>query len=198
MESSDAAWIGGYIVDYNELARIAVENGAAKATVIPVERIVLSAAFRDICKSNGCGNYGRCWMCPPVVGQIDVLMDQVRGYSHGVLYQTIAQIEDSFDLEGMSAGSARHAALSRKIRDALKPVLGKDAMYLTCGGCHGCETCAKKDGLPCRNPASAMASMESCGIDVYNTTKGTGLSYTNGQNTVTYFGIALFREESHV
>ena len=55
----------------------------------------------------------------------------------------------------------------------------------------------KKEGLPCRNPASAMPSMESCGIDVYNTTKGTELKYSNGENTVTYFGIALFREESH-
>ena len=197
MGPSGAVLLGGCIVNFDELARIAVENGATKATVIPVEKIVLSSVFRDICKSNGCGNYGRCWMCPPDVGEIDVLMDKVRSYDYGVLYQTIVEIEDSFDIEGMTAGSARHAANSRKIRAALNPVLGEEVFHLTCGGCRGCETCAKKEGLPCRNPASAMPSMESCGIDVYNTTKGTELKYINGENTVTYFGIALFREESH-
>ena len=32
-------------------------------------------------------------------------------------------------------------------------------------------------------------------MDVYNTTRSTELKYINGQNTVTYFGMVLFRDE---
>ena len=38
-------------MNFDELARIAVENGATKATVIPVAKIGLSSVFRDICKT---------------------------------------------------------------------------------------------------------------------------------------------------
>ena len=39
--------------------------------------------------------------------------------------------------------------------------------------------------------------MEACGVDVYNTTRETPLKYINGQNTVTYFGMVLFREGAY-
>ena len=85
----------------DELIRLALENGADKAQVIPQSQIVISPVFREICESNGCGNYGKCWMCPPDVGDIDSMMAAVRRYPHGLLYQTIHEIEDSFDIEGM-------------------------------------------------------------------------------------------------
>ena len=40
-----------------------------------------------------------------------------------------------------------------------------------------------------------MLSLESCGVDVYNTSRATDLKYINGQNTVTFFGLLLYREE---
>ena len=184
-------------MDHEQLIPLFIENGAHKAGLVHQSDIVTSTEFRDICAGNGCGNYGKCWMCPPDVGQIGPMMEQLRSYPYGILYQTIGQLEDSFDIEGMGAAGDRHAQVSQRIQRAVKPLLGERLLHLTCGGCRGCETCAKKEGLPCRNPASAMPSMESCGIDVYNTTKGTELKYINGENTVTYFGIALFREESH-
>ena len=43
-----------------------------------------------------------------------------------------------------------------------------------------------------RFPERALPSVESYGIDVYNTVKGTELKYINGPNTVTYFGMVFF------
>ena len=83
--------------------RLALDCGAKKATIVEKNQIVLSAAFRDICAQNGCGVYGRCWMCPPDVGDIHVLMDDLKTYTHGLWYQSIGEIEDSFDIEGMTA-----------------------------------------------------------------------------------------------
>lgn len=178
-------------MDKEQLLQTVLDCGATKATVIPQSQIVMSAHFRDICASNQCGGYGKCWMCPPDIGEIEPLMELVRSYPWGILYQSIAEIEDSFDIEGMFEASAAHAQLSQRIHAALKPVLGDRFLHLSCGGCHLCETCAKKTGEPCRQPDKALPGLEGYGIDVYNTTKDTELKYINGQNTVTYFGMVL-------
>ena len=135
--------------------------------------------------------YGRCWMCPPDIGIVEPLMEKVRSYKHGLLYQTISEIEDSFDFEGMQEAGQRHVIVSQRLEAFLMLEL-KDHLHLSCGGCRLCERCAKLDGLPCREPERAMPSMEGYGIDVYSTCKPTELKYINGANTVTYFGIVLY------
>ena len=171
-----------------------ISCGAGKATVIPVSQIVMAKEFRDICAGNGCGKYGRCWTCPPDIGDVHALMDKVRKYARGLCFQTIVQIEDSFDIEGMSEGSRAHARVSRDVRRALLAEVGEAALFLGCGGCGLCDECTKPSGEPCRHPEDACAAMEGYGIDVYNTVKDTGLKYINGQNTVTFFGLVLYGE----
>lgn len=178
-------------MNHQELIDIALDAGVKKAVVISTEDIVMSASFRDICQSNACGMYGRCWMCPPDIGNIDALMAKVRSYKHGLLYQTIADIEDSYDIEGMQEAAKAHVHVGQRLEAFLMLQLDKH-LHLSCGGCRICDRCAKLDGQPCRDPERAMPSMEGYGIDVYNTCKPTALKYINGQNTVTYFGIVLF------
>lgn len=177
--------------NHESLIQLALMAGAKKATVIRTEDIVVSSVFRDICASNSCGRYGRCWMCPPDIGEIDVLMARLKMYRFGLLYQTIYDIEDSFDIEGMGEASVSHAHVSQTVNDAITPLL-PDCLHLSCGGCNLCERCAKLDDQPCRMPDKALPPMEGYGIDVYKTTKPTELKYINGQNTVTFFGIVLF------
>lgn len=178
-------------MDTKQLIQAVLDSGAAKAALIGADQVVLNDAFFDICKGNGCGNFGQCWMCPPHIGEIHELMDKVRSYQYGVLYQTIGELEDSFDIEGMGEAGVRHAQVSQRIEAAVKPLLGEH-LHLSCGGCRLCERCAKKDDQPCRQPDKALPPMEGYGIDVYQTTKPTELKYINGQDTVTFFGIVLF------
>lgn len=182
------------MMDHETLALAARNSGAAKAAVISADSIVLSREFYDICAGNACGNFGRCWMCPPDVGEIDALMARVRRYRCGLLYQSIGALEDSFDIEGMEAAAKAHARLSQRVQAALEPLLGESSFHLSCGGCNLCERCAKLDDAPCRFPERALVPMEAAGIDVYNTVKDTELKYINGANTVTYFGLVLFDE----
>ena len=174
-----------------ELIRLALENGAAKAEIISVDQIVTSAEFREACRQNICGLWGRCWMCPPDVGEIEPLMAELRTYQHALWYQTIGELEDSFDFEGMTETKKQHLRISQKIEEKVKPVLGRH-LHLSCGGCGLCERCTRLDDQPCRFPDKAMTSLEAYGVDVYQTTKTTGLKYINGQNTVTYFSAVLF------
>lgn len=185
-------------ISHEELVQLALQAGAAKAVIIPQEKIVLSAVFRDICASNTCGGYGKCWMCPPDIGPVEELMKQVQRYSFGLLYQTIGQLEDSFDLEGINEATRVHTRTSQKLQQLIAPRMEEEFLHLSCGGCHLCERCAKQDDQPCRQPDRALSSMEGYGIDVYNTTKGTGLKYINGPDTVTYFGMVLFGGQEHV
>ena len=120
-----------------QLIQLALEAGADKAEIISTAQIVTSEEFREACRKNLCGQWGRCWMCPPDVGEIEPLMAQIRTYQHGLWYQSIGQLEDSFDIEGMSEAKHRHVLLSQRLEERIRPLLGRH-LHLCCGGCGLC------------------------------------------------------------
>lgn len=175
-----------------KLIETAVNFGAHKAAVMYVKDIPFNRDFRKACESNTCGNYGKCWTCPPDVGDIDDLIEKAREYHRALIYQTVSSIEDSFDIEGMLEAGKIHNQVAEKIAAQVLPYLGDHVLHLSAGGCRVCERCAKRDNLPCRHPDRAMYSMEAYGIPVSEVASLCGLKYINGQNTVTYFGIFLY------
>ncbi len=152
----------------------------------------MSREFRDACAANRCGVYGKCYMCPPDIGDIDTLMAKVRAFTHGLLLQTIAPLEDSYDFEGMVAAGKKHALLTRELWAKLSTALPSGSICLSKGGCGFCKVCAKVTGEPCRFPKEALSSLEAYGVSVSETVAKTSLKYINGQNTVTYFSLILF------
>ena len=183
-------------MDYSALAEQVRGLGAYKAGVVDLQDVRFDRAFRAMCETNACGNYGKCWMCPPDVGPIEELMARVRSYPKGLLYQTISALEDSFDIEGMGEAGVRHAQVSQRLETAARAAGIGEHFHLSAGGCRLCPECAKKEDLPCRHPDRALPPMEGAGIDVYKTTKSTDLKYINGANTVTFFGLLLYKEEA--
>ena len=181
-------------VNEERLVQAALACGADRVALIRQEDVALDGMFRGMCEANRCGLFGRCYMCPPDVGPIDRLMGRLRGYERGLLYSLIAPLRDSFDVEGMEAGKRRMVQVSQALLDALGPLLGDGALHLSCGGCGLCVQCARVMDEPCHHPDRAMASLESYGVDVYTTARNAGLAYTNGPNTVTYFGLVLYGE----
>lgn len=181
--------------DVETLLQTALDCGATKAMVIPAAQLVTNKVFAEICAQNSCGSYGKYWVCPPALGEAEDLIASLQQYTKGVLYQTIGEIEDSFDIEGMGEVGAAHKQLSHKLHDMLGSIMGDTPyLHLSSGGCDLCTKCTRPENLPCRFPEKALGSMEGYCIDVYNTVKGTELKYINGENTVTYFGIVLFKE----
>lgn len=175
------------------LLQIILDCGVAKAAYLSVDQIVTDPVYRRICEGNACGQFGKCYMCPPDIGPVEELMAAIRSYSHAVLYQSIGTIEDSFDFEGMMEAGHGHCLLSQRIREKLEGKL-PGHLHLSGGGCHLCQRCAKLDNAPCRHPEKALSSLEGYGIDVYRTSLATDLNYINGENTVTYFGVILWSE----
>ena len=79
----------------------ALALGAFRAELVKVEDISTDASFRSLCASNACGNYGKNYMCPPDIGSIEELMQELRTYETALVYQTVGCLEDSYDFEGM-------------------------------------------------------------------------------------------------
>ena len=177
---------------FRALASVPIECGAFKANIIPTEKIETDRAFRDMCAMNSCGVYGKCWMCPPDVGDIDVLMGEVRKYQFALVYQTVSELEDSFDFEGMTAAKKSSYKTQQNIRREFEKFGLEKVLYLGSGGCGVCERCSKRDGEPCRFPELATPSLEAYGINVSQLAKAADMKYINGQDTVTYFGAVLF------
>ena len=169
-----------------------LELGAYRANVIKAEDIVTDRVFRDICASNSCGMYGRCYMCPPDVGDVEELMAKINEYDYALVYQTVTELEDSFDYEGMVEAKKRTYPLSQRLRRVFADMNITKVLHLGAGGCGVCATCAKRTNEPCRFPDKAMPSLEAYGINVSELAKSAGMKYINGQNTVTYFGAVLF------
>ena len=177
---------------FDRLTDLAVSLGAFRASVIPVKSIETDASFRDMCAANVCGNYGRNWMCPPDAGDIHELMAVLRTYSYALVYQTVSELEDSYDFEGMMDAGIAHNKLMIALRDKLNAENLPRTLHLGAGGCRMCEVCAKRTNEPCRHPDLAVASLETYGVNVSKLDPAAGMKYINGQNTVTYFGAVLF------
>lgn len=195
----------------------ALALGAFRAELVRVEDISTDASFRSLCASNACGNYGKNYMCPPDVGSIEELMQELRTYETALVYQTVGLLEDSYDFEGMMEAGNRHNELAQKLRRFAGKELeqrkcargnrteegcarkgagqgsGIRLLHLGAGGCRVCTTCGKRSGEPCRFPEKAIGSLEAYGVNVSLLAQTAGMRYINGQNTVTYFGAILCR-----
>ncbi len=98
-----------------QLIETVEQLGAAHAGVVAVADIHFDPAFRELCVSNACGNYGKCWMCPPDAGDIHDLIALAQTYQKALVYQTIGTLEDSYDFEGMMEAAETHNQLALQV-----------------------------------------------------------------------------------
>jgi hypothetical protein len=97
---------------------------------------------------------------PPAIGAVADLIDEVRAYDLALVIQTVGQLEDSFDYEGMVAAKTEHIAVYQKILAAVRTAWpGQPLLALDAGCCDLCPTCTYPDE-PCRHPDEAIPSVE--------------------------------------
>lgn len=180
-------------MDHYALVKAALNYGADQAELIAPSKLVYSARFRAYCEDNVCGFYGKCWSCPPDIGEIEVLTAELRNYNYIMIYQVISPVKDYSDTEGINAAGQKLSDISQKLQSFLRTSLKKPFLHLG-GSCHLCPECAKISNEPCRYPGKMLPSLSAYGVDVCKTCEGTSLTYWNGENTVTNFGMVLFNE----
>lgn len=149
--------------------------GAYRAAVIPAADVQFDRSFRAMCESNACGNYDKCWMCPPHAGDIDDLIRQAQSFDWILVYQTVGRLEDSYDFEGMMAAAQKHTLLARELAKRFAAAPFSRKLHLSAGGCHICQVCAKRTDEPCRHPDLAMPSLDVYGINVSELARVSGM-----------------------
>ena len=170
-----------------------IELGAYKAYIIDVDKIPFDENLRIYCEANYCGSYGKNYACPPDVGDCNEVIDKAKSYKKALIFQTVNQIEDSYDFEGMDEAKDKHSKVADLINDEIQK-LYSDYLQLTAGGCTICPKCAKAEDKPCRLPGKAISSLEAYCMDVSTLAGLCDMNYINGINTVTYFGAFLYNK----
>lgn len=168
-----------------------IEHGAYKAFIISVDKIPLDKDLRNYCEVNYCGSYGKNYACPPSVGSAEELIEKAKTYNKALVFQTVTNLEDSYDFEGMSQAALKHSKIADAITNDVKNQFS-NYLLLTAGGCAVCAVCAQVDAKPCRLPEKATSSLEAYCMNVSTLAELCNMNYINGQNTVTYFGAFLF------
>ena len=181
------------MIDLSQLAEKAKESAAAAVAVIKTSDIQFSQEFRKLCEQNSCGKYGTNWMCPPAVGSFEEMKARVLSLSEGIVFQTVYELQDSFDFEGMIKAGEIHENVFRRILEYIRANSDdSEFLALNVGECKVCKKCTYQDGQACRFPDKAVASVEAYCIDVNGLLNSYGIPYNNGPNTVSYVGLFLF------
>jgi predicted metal-binding protein len=175
-----------------QIARWALDGGATHALPVTDRAYLVAQEYvREACLQNACGHSGRCWTCPPHVGEFADLAARLLAYPGVLLVQSITPLADSWDFEAMTAAAEAHNTLLRTLgQRAAAAFPACDILALGCGGCGFCPTCTCPDA-PCRFPEEALASVEGYGLDVKALVESVGLHYINGKNTVSFVGAVL-------
>ena len=173
-----------------ELVDLALEYGFDYAGPLNVSGLQALQDVRDACAKNTCGQYGRTWGCPPAFGDLDESRKILQKYKSGIIVQSVQELEDSFDFEGMGAAMSGFKETVLRFDELVRPLLGP-CLFLTNEGCGRCRACTWPDA-PCRFPESLHHSLEGYGFNVSSLAEQAGLHYTAGPDTVTFFGALLF------
>jgi len=118
------------------------------------------------------------------------MRELVKSFSHGILVQTVGELEDSYDWEGITETGARQKEHFAMMRSKLLQEYGS-ILAMGAGRCKICETCTYPDE-PCRNPDRMEVSMEACGLFVSKVCTDNGLAYNYGPNKIAFTSCFLF------
>lgn len=162
------------------------EYGLIATVDIPFEPEV-----RKICEDNVCRSYGTTWACPPAVGTVEECRARCLPYQTAMVFNAVYPLQDSFDYEGMMQGHSAFKDLCDRLYELVKPQL-HEFLLLSNEGCKRCKSCTYPSA-PCRQPERLFPSLEGFGIHVAKLANCANIKYVNGANTVTYFGMLLYR-----
>jgi len=146
-------------------------------------------AVRTICKSE-CPQYGKSWSCPPGVGTLEECKVRCSSYDNAFIFSTIAEVSDILNMDEMLSTRGEHIEIVEQIKENVFSENG-EILVLTAESCAICDTCTYPDEA-CRHLDRMYPCIESQTISVTDICEKHNLSFLNGYNVVTWFGMILF------
>lgn len=171
-------------MDIRKLEQMGMEQGFSHVVLLDCDTIELKPEVRQMCASGSCHKYDKCWSCPPGCGSLEECETRVRQYKKGIIVQTVGELEDALDGEGMMETEARHKNYFSEFEKKLREIY-PDMLAIGAGCCTKCKVCTYPDA-PCRFPKQAFSSMEAYGMLVTQVCQANGLKYYYGDCTISY------------
>jgi len=172
------------MIDYTKIAELAKKCGFTHSAQINIPGLEFLPEVRSMCNPEQCKSYNTSWSCPPACAPLDELKEKVNTYQFGVLIQTVSEVEDNYDWEGMMAAGElqkkNFAEMWKELRNEYN-----DIFAMGSGKCSLCKTCTYPDN-PCCKPNEKEISMEACGLFVSKVCKDNGLEYNYGPGKMAY------------
>ncbi|MBV1684169.1 DUF2284 domain-containing protein [Eubacterium callanderi] len=159
------------------------------AFTIPNE-LTFSEDTRILCKNNSCGLFDKTWACPPAVGSYERCVAKCLSYSNVLIFSTATDLKGRHNPKGWYEARVNHEAITARIAQLFR-AQRPDCLVLSTEGCLVCDKCTYPD-KPCPHPDKLYPSVESYGIVVMDIVSKTGLKYTHGKESLTYFSFILF------
>ncbi|MCL2226022.1 MAG: DUF2284 domain-containing protein [Oscillospiraceae bacterium] len=169
---------------YDKLAAIAEECGFTHSSPLKVSTLEFMQDVRDMCNADQCENFNKSWSCPPACASLEDMQKRVESFEGGILVQTVGELEDSYDWEGIMEAGMRQKEAFAKLWGELKKEYG-EILAMGTGVCRICESCTYPDE-PCRFPDRMEVSMEACGLFVSKVCTDNGLAYNYGQDKIAF------------
>lgn len=155
---------------------------------ISVDAIPFSKRVRSICETE-CPQYGKSWSCPPAVGTVEECRDICGSYEDAFVFTTIAEVEDSTNMEEMLETRSGHEEVMRQLQKIFRKMSFR-TLSMSGESCAICRECVYPKE-PCRYPDQMIPCMEAYGIVVPLLAETAGIAFHNGSNVITWFGVVL-------
>ncbi len=151
-----------------KVIKLAVKKDATDAKLILPSSVVTAPWVRMKCQY-GCPAYGLSYCCPPDTPDHNQTRELLDSYQRAVLFHL-----ESPKVPGKKRQFKKYY---NKLVD-LEAQLFKEGYYKTflflAGPCRLCKECEKVNDKLCQHGYKARPSMESCGIDVFQTARNNG------------------------
>ena len=177
--------------DCEKLAEIARECGFTNYAPLDVSTLEFLQEVRDMCNPKQCDRYGKSWSCPPACPSFEEMREKLKSYSFGLLVQTVGEIEDSYDWDGIMESFARHKMNFARMWGRLEKEYDQ-VLAMGAGSCRLCEPCTYPDAQ-CRFPDRMEVSMEACGLYVSKVCMDNDLDYNYGPNKIAFTSCFLVK-----
>ncbi len=182
--------------DTNELStalyEIAEREEFECTGVVPAAKLTVNPEVRGMCGVDRCKSFGKNWMCPPHCGDLDHFQSLIDERKTCFVVQTVKELEDEFDFEGMIDAEHAHKLRFRSFAREVKSTPGlESALLLAAGTCTLCPRCGCPDE-PCRHPEQALVSMEAAGLLVSEVCISAQIPYNHGKGTIAYTSCVVY------
>ncbi len=171
------------------IEKIAKKHGFECIGRTTADKLNVREEVRSMCAADKCKAYNASWSCPPACGTIEHFREEIAKRNDVVVFQTVAQLEDEFDIDTMMDAAELH---SERIPDFINEIreFVPDCLPLAAGACTQCDDCTYPDA-PCRFPDEMFVSMEAAGLVVSDVCVAANIPYNHGQDHIAYVGCVV-------